>query len=335
MRVGVVVMAVALLAGLSACEEGSGWYRGKEKLYHGIPVRVGFAPEDDKLAAAVWEYLREVDDVFNVYRTDSQVGRINRMEKRDGVVIPEDLARALRLARLVHEKTAGAFDPTVGPLVSLWRKAAREGGLPTTEQVEQALAVCGLDKVSLRGDRLQVESPGLRFDFGGLVKGMAVDRVVGMLRAGGARAALVQIGGETAAFGLSARQQPHVIGIQHPKRLDRIWTRITAPDPEAGISVSTSGNYRNPVVIEGKDLYHIIDPRTGRPADTRVLSVSVVFPRAGKNGLADGLSTACAVMGPAHCLPVVDALGGRVLFLLESDTGITERQGAGWDRLAP
>ena len=335
MRFGVVVLGVALGAGLPACEEGTGWYRAEEKLYQGIPVRVGFEPKDDALASKVWAYLRGVDDVFNIYRDTSELGRINRMEERAGVAISEDLARALRLSRLVHRKTAGAFDPTVGRLVRLWKKAAREDEIPAQEKIEKALASCGLDKVTLRGDRLSVACPGLRFDFGGLVKGLAVDRAVDMLRAGGARAALVQIGGETAAFGLSPQQRPHVIGIQHPERLDRIRARISAPDPEAGVSVSTSGNYRNPVVIGGKAFYHIVDPRTGRPADTRVLSVSVAFPQTGKNGLADGLTTACAVLGPKRCLPVVTSLGGQVLFLLESDGGITEQRSPGWDRFSP
>lgn len=328
-------MVFALLAGLSACEEGSGWYRAEEKLYHGIPVRVSFAPKDDALAKKVWSYLRGVDGVFNVYRADSEVGRINIMEKRDGVVVSGDLACALRLSRLVFAKSAGAFDPTVGRLVQTWKQAAREGAIPAREKIEKALASCGLDKVTLRGERLSVASPGLRFDFGGLVKGLAVDRAIELLRAGGARAALVQIGGETAAFGLSERRAPHVIGIQHPEHLDRIRARISAPDPAAGISVSTSGNYRNPVVIDGKAFYHIVDPRTGRPADTRVLSVSVAFPQTGKNGLADGLTTACAVLGPERCLPVVTALGGQVLFLLEADDGITEQYSPGWDRFSP
>jgi thiamine biosynthesis lipoprotein len=330
-----ILLLVSLLAGLQACEETSSWYRMEKRLYHGIPVRVSFAPKNDELASAVWKHLHSIDDVFNIYLTDSELGQINRAKKRKHIAVSPELARAISLSKKAHEQTAGAFDPTVGSLIRLWRNAARQGKPPQSRELNRALASCGLEKVVFEGNRITIENPDLQIDLGGMVKGMALDEAVRMIRAGGARAALVQIGGETAAYGVSEEDRPHVIGVQHPLQLEQIWTTVSAPDPLKGLSISTSGNYRNPVVIGGKNFYHIVDPRTGQPVNTHILSVSVAFTECGKNWLADALSTAFAVLGPEKAMPIAADSGGQVLFLIEEDGKIVERKSPGWDKLSP
>lgn len=325
--------AVAAGLLLSACGGGpevqGDWYVGERALYHGIPVRVLFAPADLGLAAQAWYRLEAVDPVFNDYREDSEVGRLNR---GDGdATVSEPLAEALRLAQQVHGLTGGAFDPTVGPLRRLWRQAAESGEWPDKEARGEALGRCGLDGIRLEGRTLKRQRKGVQLDFGGIVKGMAVDEVVRLLQEAGVRDGLVQVGGETAAFGVSQRRQLHRIGIQHPLAMDQVWTVVQ--DPGSGISCATSGNYRNPIEIAGRKVYHIFDPRTGEPVDTQVLSVTVVFVQTGQNGLADALSTAGAVLGPERILPIVRELGGEALVLLQDGEEIVERKTAGWDRL--
>ena len=144
-------------------------------------------------------------------------------------------------------------------------------------------------------------------------------------------AGMIQIGGETAAFGKSLRNPFHVLGIQHPLNLSQIWTKVV--DQGNGLSLSTSGNYHNPIKIDGRDYYHIIDPRTGYPASTEILSVSVYFPKIGKNWLADGLTTATTVLGIEKGLEIVENQGGEVLFLTLEDGIIHEQKSAGWDQL--
>ena len=310
------------------------WCAERRELYHRMPVTVRFAPADERLAARAWSHLERVDDVFNVYRKDSELGRVNSARDRERVRVSDDLAKALRLSMEVHRLSHGAFDVTVGPLLRLWKGAAKTGKLPSCAEVASARDSCGLQKVRLDGNVLCISSAGLKLDLGGIVKGIAVDDVVAMLKAGGARAALVQVGGETAAFGVSMRGRPHVIGIQHPlfpRDPGRIWA--AAVDPGTGLSCSTSGNYQQPVTIAGREFYHIVDPETGRPVDTRTLSVSVVFHELGKNWLADGLSTAGAVMGHEKALPLIEKLGAEALFLVVTGGEICEFKTAGWDGL--
>ena len=320
--------AIALLA--SGCQRRP--VPTSRELYYGIPVTVRFSPTDDALARRAWEYLESVDDVFNDYRADSEVGRLNAAKGRRGLRVSDDLAEAIGLSMRVHEITGGAFDVSVGGFVRLWKKARKSGAPPPAEAIAAERSASGLDKVHLDGNTLTIDADGLRLDFGGIVKGIAVDRVVAMLKEAGVRGALVQVGGETACFGNSTRGRPHVVGVRHPLDVSGIWTTIT--DPGTGLSVATSGNYFSPIEIGGKRFYHIFDPRTGRPVSTSTLSVSVAFPETGMNGLADGLSTACAVLGPDAALALVEKLGGEALFLVDEGGEIRERKTRGWDALA-
>ena len=339
-RIALCTLAVALAAA-SGCRKKQPTVR---ELYYGIPVRVEFSPLNDALAREVWEYLEGVDDVFNGYRADSEVGRLNAAlggedhaaERR----VSPDLAEALRLSVEAHGLTGGAFDITVRPLISLWRAAEKTGSPPPDADVASTLARCGLDKVEFKDDRLTTTVRGVSLDFGGIVKGIAVDRAVAMLKAGGATSGIVQVGGETACWGISKRGRSHIVGVRHPLApLDdrALWTAVA--DQGKGLSCATSGNYFSPIVIGGKPYYHIIDPRTGRPVDTRTLSVTIAFREAGRNGLAGALSTAGAVLGPERAVELAGKLGAEALVVyVESDAEDAEPLEAktpGWDALVP
>lgn len=307
------------------------WYEQCRALWSGIPLTVRFTPPDQALADEAWNYLERVDAVFNDWRDDSELGRINAAGPGT-YSVSTDLAEALADGAHLNLLTDRAFDITVGPLRRLWREAAKNNALPSDQALAEARAAVGPQGWSLAGQRLTVTKPGVKFDFGGVVKGMAVDRVVQRLVTAGRRAVLVQCGGETGCFGLSPRGRTHVLGIPHPDRPDdEHWCTIA--DPGTGLSGSTSGNYRQPVVIAGKPYYHIFDPRSGLPIDVHTLSISVAFPTNGRNGLADALTKVGAVLGHARLLPLVESLGGQALVLVREGERITEHATAGWSRL--
>ncbi len=334
-----VVPFVAWMMGFSTPVRGSdtvpapadGWYQEGRLLYAGIPVQLRFIPADPQLATQAWRILEDIDPVFNDWCDDSEIGRINAGGP-GSVTVSGDLAEAFTIARRIGQITDGAFDVSVGPLRRLWREAERSDRLPADQAIGDALAAMGPDAWTVEGRILHLRRPGMRFDFGGLVKGMAVDRALWLLRSGGATAALVQVGGETGCFGVSPRHPTHVLGIPDPRDPEREWCRIR--DPGTGLSGSTSGNYRNPITIAGTDYYHIFDPRTGRPIPVDTASVSVVFPRTGGNGLADGLTKLGAVAGADQLFAVATRLGGEAMVLLRHvDGSLHERHTAGWPAL--
>lgn len=303
-------------------EDGT-WFQEERLLYSGIPVQVRFTPADPELAAATWRYLEGIDEVFNDYRDTSEIGRLN-LAGAGRHAVSGELAEALAISRRVGQLTEGTFDITVGPLRRLWRAGEATGVAPSVDVIAQAMTAMGPRTWLVDGRTVEKRVPGVRFDVGGIIKGLAVDRALGLLLAGGATSALVQCGGETGCFGVSPRGLPHRLSIPDPQ--DPAQSAVIVADPGTGFSGSTSANYHNAVVIDGREYYHVFDPTTGQPVDTHVLSVSVVFPRYGRNALADGVCKLGIVRGAAALFPVVERLGGAALVMTRDREGNVRRE---------
>ena len=332
------VLGVLILLGASmgshAAEPSSApsaqWYSECRDLYYGLPVQIRFYPENHELSQQVWGYLNQVDGIFNDYKTDSEISKINALDSAETASLSPLLTEAFEKALKAYAMSEGTSDITCAPIRNLWRSAEKEGRIPSAEEVAKVQERCGLDLVRLEGNCLTVKMPGVEFDFGGIIKGIIADRVIDLLKKGGAESALIQIGRETAAFGRSPKNRPYRIAIQHPMQRNGTWCVIH--NPKLDFSGSTSGNYENPIVIGGESFYHILDPRTGRPVKSRVVSVSIVFPKSGTNWMADTLSTTGVLLGPEKTIELVQEWGGEALFLMRVGDGIREVKSPGWTR---
>lgn len=322
------LIGISLVLVTAGCRESGRWYHDIRDLYYGIPVQIRYYPEDAQLSKQVWAYLESIDDIFNDYKAGSEISAINRRNDTGDVKLSPMLADAFGKSRQAWQFSEGVFDITCAPIRNLWKQAAKKGSLPSDTEVAAVRERCGLNRVELAGNRLTITKAGLQFDFGGIVKGMIADRVIEMLKAGGAQSALVQIGGETAAFGLSQKKKPFRIAIQHPEVCDGVWSVLR--DPGTGFSASTSGNYEQPILVNGQEFYHIMDPRTGYPAKTQIVSVSIAFPQTGKNWLADALSTTGVLLGPEKTFEIIKPFGGEAMFLVKQDGEIREIDSPGW-----
>lgn len=305
------------------------WYSETRDLYYGIAVQVKYFPKNEQLSQQVWSYLESIDNIFNDYKAGSEIAAINHLNTAGEVTLSPMLADAFGKSRQAWEFSEGVFDVTCAPLRNLWRQAGRQGVLPSDAEVAAVRERCGLNLVDQNGNQLTLSRAGLQFDFGGIIKGIIADHVIEMLKTGGTKSALVQIGGETAAFGLSPKNRPFRIAVQHPEIRDGTWCVIQARG--AGLSASTSGNYENPIMINGREFYHIMDPRTGYPAKTDILSVSIAFPETGKNWLADSLSTTGVLLGPEKTFKIVKQFGGEAMFLIRENGVINETASPGWE----
>lgn len=323
-----LLMAVTCLAG---GETPEGWYADSRELYAGIPVTVRFTPADPGLAAKAWAILESVDDDFNDWRDTSVIGRINAGGPGEYRLNPA-LTEAFDLSERMHQLSGGVFDVTVGPLRRLWRGAEKARRWPEQAEIDAVRARIGSNVYRRDGDRLTILVPGVQFDFGGVCKGMAVDRVVTLLRGAGCTAGLVQVGGETGCWGITPAKRTHRIGIPDPEAPDdgeRIVARLQ--DPGNGMSGSTSGNYRNPIVVLGKTLYHVYDPRTGMPSPTTVLSSSVVFSGTGRNGEADCLAKTGTLLPQQDFFALIEGRGGQALLLTRAADGtVSATHTSGW-----
>lgn len=325
-----VTIFVVLAAG---CRErpapaaAAAWFDRQDVLWVGIPCRVRFAlPEARQadgpaLLDAAWEAMRRTGASQNAFDPGSETGRLNREGATRPFAPSEDLRLLLDLCDRTWKATDGAFDPTVWPLKDLWKRARKEGVPPAPDDVKAARSRVGWARIARGpGGEVLPSTPPAAFDFGGIVKGFAVDRAVEVLRAAGVTDGLVQSGGEVRALGRSPGGTPWRVGVQDPLQPGGLRGAV---EVEGDVALSTSGNYEQPIRIGGREWYHILDPRTGEPADTSVLGVTVVleggdFP----NARADALATALAVLGPDRGPAVADGLPGvGALFLLRGPAG--------------
>ncbi len=275
---------------------------------------ITLAEEDATHVAAARQALDEanrIEDTLTAFRDSSEVMRVNREGAVGPVTVSETLFSLLRRCQELHAATEGAFDPTSASLSRGWGFLARAGRVPSADDIAEALALVGLDKVELNAGARTVRfrRPGMALNFGGIGKGYALDRMVELLRGRGVPHALVSAGGSSAfAFGGGAGFR---VDVRSPRaraviaRL-RIW--------EAALGTSGAGEQF--FEARGRRYGHVLDPRTGWPA-AGVLSASVAAPSAAD---ADALSTAFLVGGSALAERYCAAhLGTLALLVLEAE----------------
>lgn len=266
------------------------------------------------LQAAIETELDNVNARMSTWWEDSELSRFNRHRDDSPFALSSATFEVLQAALEVSERTGGAFDVTVGPLVDAWGFGAEDTPPPTAEAIAELRARVGYEKLTLDASaRTAAKSrPDLRCDLSGIAKGYAVDRVAEKLTSLGVSAAWVEVGGEVRAVGSRAPGKPWRLGIERPQLAPGAIQRIV---PMTGMAVATSGDYRNYREIGGERFSHLIDPRTGWPIRHRLASVSVFHPRC---MIADALATALMVLGEDEGYELAEREGLPVFFLVRS-----------------
>lgn len=230
-------------------------------------------------ADAVFDEVHRIDRLLSNYRPASELSRLNRDAPAGPVRVSDELFDLLRACLDYSRQTGGAFDVTVGALMKAWGFYRGEGRRPRPADVARALDRVGHQHVWLDEDGRTARflRPGLELDPGGIGKGYAVDRMVAVLRAHGVGAALVSAAGSS-IYGLGAPPGEPAgwrVSIGVPGELATLAAVVHLRD----LSLSTSGSYEQFFMAGGTRYPHVIDPRTGYPAQG-VASVSVMAARA-------------------------------------------------------
>lgn len=274
---------------------------------------VGDGAKAANAAKAAFAEVARVEGVMSEWRPTSEVSRLNAAGGAP-VTVSAELFELLERARDLGDRSGGAFDVTWAALRGVWDFDAKR--VPLAEAVAAARARIDYRRLTLDpANRTATLPGGMAVGLGGIAKGYGIDRAAAVLRQHGFTAFLVDGGGDLYVAGEKAPGKPWTVGVQHPRRRDELMVALPVRDA----AVVTSGDYERFFEIEGRRYHHIIDPRTGFPAD-RSVAVTV---RAADATFADALATALFVMGPeegvalAETLPGVDAavLGadGRVM----------------------
>lgn len=243
-------------------------------------------------ASDAFDVVHALEEQISVYRESSELSRLNKGAAREPVVVERKLFELLKIARDVSRETENAFDPTSGPLIALWRRCRLEGRIPTDEEIAAQLAITGIEQVHFddANSRIGFDREGVELNLGAIGKGYAVDQAGEFLAVRNHEHWLIH-GGRSSilAQGDHAGLGGWPVGLRNPLLPhERFATALLKNS-----AMATSGSNIQYFRQGGRRYGHLLDPRTGWPAE-QLLSVTVFAPNA---ALADALSTAFFVGG--------------------------------------
>ncbi len=319
---GLAAVAGALLVLCVACQQAPAvtTLRGGT-MATSYSVRIADPVTDgDALARDVQRVLDDIEANMSTYIDSSDVSRFNASASTDWFAVDRGTCDVVAIALAVSERSDGAFDITVGPLVDLWGFGP-DGSIsspPGSDLVNAALDRTGYAKLFVDCERpaIRKELPELEIDLSAVAKGYATDAVADTLEAAGYANYLVEVGGEMRVRGSKPDGSRWRIGIEAPERERRdVFDALDLVDT----AVATSGDYRNYFEKDGRYYSHTIDPRTGAPVTHATGAVTVLAPTAAE---ADATATALLVLGGDDGLAMAERENIAALFLIRTADGI-------------
>jgi len=245
----------------------------------------------DSIKPEVEKILRDFDMSLSLYEDNSILSKVNRNED---ITVDHFFEEVYRKSVSISEISGGAFDITIGPLARAWGFGPDDQKNFSEAKRDSLMKLVGMSKISLADGKLIKSDPGISLDFNAIAQGYSVDVICRYFDDLGVENYLVEIGGEVRAggtkngnlwrIGIDKPEDNNIIPGQSLQAIVRITDR----------SLATSGNYRKFYVEDGIKYSHTIDPKTGYPARNRLLSATIL---AGDCATADGIATACMVMG--------------------------------------
>ncbi len=279
--------------------------------------------EEKTLQAAIDEQLELVNDQMSTYRPESEISRFNRSESTDWFEVSSDTARVVAEALRVSRLSDGAFDATVGPLVDLWNFGPQPGEfqVPSDQAISAARERVGYGKIAVRQSppAVRKQQANVRLDLSAIAKGFAVDQIADYLQSLSVDGYLVEIGGEMRTKGTKPDRTGWTVGIEAPAETHRVAQKAIVLGNRA---IATSGDYRQYFDHDGHRYSHTIDPRSGRPVEYGLASVSVIAENC---MFADAVATAIMVMGPERGYNFAVKQKLAVLLILRRDDAFVEK----------
>ena len=248
-----------------------------------------YGSKRDEVLKKLEDKINELDDMLSTGKETSEVSRLNRGGE---AVLSPTMANLVKRSLDIYKKTDGLFDITIYPLMELWGFPTKNYKVPSEKEIEEKLKLVGSDKIDFNEEtrKISFKNKGMEIDFGGIGKGYITDELVKILTDEKVESAIINLGGNVFGFRKKPDGSLWNIAIRDPNEPDKYMAAIRLEDS----AVITSGGYERYFEENGVIYHHILDPRTGKPSDSGLKSVSIIS----KDGtLADALSTSLFIMG--------------------------------------
>jgi len=290
-RVSLVALSLGSLVALLSCAKAPS---AQTEFIMGTVCTVNLYDKGTAAAyEAIFARLKELDGILSANTETSNVAEINANSGIKPIKAKPEVAYLLQESLSYCEKTKGLFDPSIGALVKVWNIGFDNATVPAASDLRRALGLIDYGKIAFdrQNDTVFLSEPGMRLDFGAIAKGYAADEAARICAERGIHSAMIDLGGNIYALGKKRGKTAWTIGIRDPEN-QQVDPIITFPVEDK--SIVTSGVYERYFESDGKRYHHILDPRTGFPADNGILSVTIIAKSSTK---ADALSTSTFLLG--------------------------------------
>ncbi len=331
-RVSACLLIMIGITFISGCTEKDRMYKESRELMDTFCTITVVSPSKEKARKAIdrgFAEIKRLETLLNYFSGGSEITAVNKAAGIKPVKVSRETLEIVKKAMHISGITGGAFDPTIAPVVSLWRfsKDISNPQVPSKDVAADALRHVDYRKIKINTAEsgIYLAEKGMELDLGGIAKGYAADRAVEAIKAEGVKAALVAIAGDIRGFGLNTSGQGWRVGIQDPRPdtvSQRPWEDVFASIELKDNAISTSGDYQRFFIKDGKRYHHILDPETGFPAESELISVTVIAP---EGYLADSLATAVLVLGVEKGMQLLESMGiGGVLVCADKKILLTK-----------
>lgn len=262
---------------------------------------------------AAFVRIDEIEQMASNTIETSDISKINQAAGKEYVKVKPEVIKMLKTSVKYSELSNGAFDITIGPLIKLWGIGTDNERIPTDEEIKSKLPLVGYNNISINEEDNSVKllKKGMLIDLGGIAKGYAADEVVKVFQKYDIKSAVISLGGSSIhILGQKPEGTPWTVGIQHPRK-DKNQNYLGVINL-AQQSISTSGDYERFFIKDGKRYHHILNPFTGYPTESGVMSDTIIVDNSipDCNMLADILTKTVFVSGIDEGLKIIDSIGG-------------------------
>ena len=267
----------------------------------GTIVSVTLYESDDDKIDDIFSYIYSLDSMISRYNEKSYIAMINSNAGISPVTVPDEVYELMKVSLEMAKETDGLFNPAIGPLSSLWGFGTEDARVPSSDEIESVLPLLDWRKIKLSDDDNSVflENEGMAIDLGAVGKGWAADMIDSYLDELCVEHALVNLGGNVLLHGGKADGSAWRVGIRDPENLSSSYASVAIEDG----TVITSGGYQRYIEKDGEVYHHILNPETGYPFQTDILSATVI----GDSGtLSDMLSTVIFASGSDKAEEIAD-----------------------------
>ena len=233
--------------------------------------------EMELIERSIDSLLIQLNKQMSTWDPKSEISQFNKWKSKVPYTVSDDFLNVVRKSITISEQTGSLFDPTVYDLMSLWGFGPNpKSGFPSMEDVHLTLGHTGIGQFEIIDNKLAKNNEKCKLDLNAIAKGYGVDKIFKLLNEKGFKNTFVEIGGEVKCSGKNRKNKNWSIGIEDPSGDGNYQKIISAIISIENGAIATSGNYRNIVDLDGEVLGHTINPQTGFPIQTDVLSVSVL-----------------------------------------------------------